>query len=288
MMDGLRLFVEGWDLFSDAVWTAVMAGLLLGYLGVFVVLRRMVFFSAALSQAASLGVTLAFWLRAQVVLLGWLTPTLGAFLLASASALLLLLDRGVTPLRRDGILGLIWLGGAAGTLAMGNYILEDIHDVQTVLFGTAVAVLPEDARAVVWTSLVLVAWQLWWRRGFLQASFDPEGAKVRGLPVQLLDAVLFLSLALAIALCTRVLGALPVFAFTVLPALAALQLARSPTQALIGASILGATTGGCGYVVAFLLAWPVGATQTLFGVLLVLVATCLRLLFVPSAAAASR
>ena len=50
------------------------------------------------------------------------------------------------------------------------------------------------------------------------------GARVQGMPVRALNAFLFVSIGLAVALCTRALGALPVFAFSVLPAMTALVL----------------------------------------------------------------
>ena len=55
-------FVSSWALYRDPVICGVVAGAVLGVLGVFVVLRRAVFVTAAVSQSAALGVALAFWL----------------------------------------------------------------------------------------------------------------------------------------------------------------------------------------------------------------------------------
>ena len=99
--------------------------------------------------------------------------------------------------------------------------------------------------------------------GFAASSFDPDGAAVRAMPVRLLDLGLLASLALAVAVTTFVLGALPAFAFSVPPALAALRLATNIPQTLLAAGLLGAVAGGGGYVVSFLLALPVGPVQTL-------------------------
>ena len=52
----LQTFLDGWDVFRDPVLASFVAGATLGLLGVYIVLRRMVFVSAALSQAAGLGV----------------------------------------------------------------------------------------------------------------------------------------------------------------------------------------------------------------------------------------
>jgi zinc transport system permease protein len=70
-------------------------------------------------------------------------------------------------------------------------------------------------------------------------------------------------LALAISLTTRVIGALPTFAFSVLPALVAIRIARNVPQALLLATTVGAIAGFSGYVVAFVYELPVGAAQTL-------------------------
>ncbi|MCA9559933.1 MAG: metal ABC transporter permease, partial [Myxococcales bacterium] len=143
------------------------------------------------------------------------------------------------------------------------------------LFGTAVAVVPEDFHRVVAVAAVLLILHGWWWRGFAAVSFDPDGARVRGLPARGLDVLLFAPLAVAVSVTTRVIGALPTFAFSVLPAVAALRLAPNVPTALMLAGVVGAGTGFAGYVLAFLWELPVGATQTLLGVAVAAVAAAL-------------
>lgn len=54
-------FQAGWELFRDPILCALIAGCVLGFLSVYVVLRRMVFVSAAVTNTAGLGVALAFF-----------------------------------------------------------------------------------------------------------------------------------------------------------------------------------------------------------------------------------
>jgi zinc transport system permease protein len=75
---------------------------------------------------------------------------------------------------------------------------------------------------------------------------------------------------------TRVLGALPVFAFSVLPAMAAILVANNVRAAMVLAALLGALAGGAGYVLAFLYTWPVGASQAAFAAALVAAAAVVR------------
>lgn len=277
MKEQLALFFSSWELFREPALAGLVAGALLGYLGVYVVLRRMVFLSAALSQSAGLGVTFAFYAQLHLGLSAALaSPTLFATVATLAAALLLLVEERPTRLRRESALGAVYLVGSAGALALGTRIVDEAHDIDSILFGSAVAVLPESFTLLLTAAVVLFALHLWWRRGFLQASFDRDGARVRGLPVGLLEGTLLASLAVAISVGTRILGALPVFAFSVLPAMAALRLSTNVPRGLFLATLFGALSGFAGYLVAFLYELPVGAAQTLTAAALFLLAAFLR------------
>jgi zinc transport system permease protein len=263
-------FFDSWELFRDPALAGAIVGFVLGFLGVYVIARRMVFLSAALSQCAGLGVAISFYAQIHFGLTGLAgSPRLGALLVTLTTALLLTTDRKAVATRRDSLLGFAFLLGSAGTLAVSTRIVQETQDIQSLLFGSAVAVLPEDLRFVLLTALAVTLLHLWWMRGFVQTSTDPDSATVRGLPVRLLESALLLSLALAISFFTQILGALPVFAFSVLPGMAALRVSRNLTIALAVAGIGGAACGFLGYVTAFQYDLPVGASQTLVGIALV-------------------
>lgn len=273
----LSEFFAAWEFFREPALTGLLAGAVLGLLGVYIVLRRMVFLSAAMSQCAGLGVTLAFFIQIHLgVAAAIASPTAGALALTLLAGIVVFSDRSSGGGRRDALLGILFVAGSAGTLALGTRIVQEIQDVQTILFGTAVAVMPEDFRMAATLALILLPLHLWWMRGFMQASFDAEGARVRNLPVGLLDGILLLSLAIAISVFTRIIGALPVFAFTVLPAFAAIRVSPSVRTALVTAMVLGSVTGFSGYVLAWRHDLPVGAAQALVGLALVAIAEILR------------
>ena len=258
-MSAWATFWGSWPLFADSVFAGAIAGGTLGLLGTYIVLRRMVFLSAALSQTAGFGVTLSF-------LVGFISPSLGAIALTFAVVAGLMIDNTADAARRDSYLGLAFLIGSAGTLAVGTRIVQEMQDIQTLLFGTAVAVVPADLLELGIVCGAMVALHIWWRRGFTQIAVDRVDAKVRGLPVRVLELLLLGSIAVVISVVTRVLGALPAFAFSVLPAMAALRVARNVDVALVFAALLGVVSGVVGYYVAFAWDLPVGASQTLVAV----------------------
>jgi zinc transport system permease protein len=90
--------------------------------------------------------------------------------------------------------------------------------------------------------------------------------------VPLLKVLLLATVALAVSVTTRTIGALPVFAFSTLPALAASRFCPSLGTTLPFAALLGAVAGFGGYLAAFVWELPVGASQTAVALLLFAVA----------------
>ncbi len=261
----LASFWAAWPLFEDAVLTGTLAGIALGIIGVFIVLGRMVFVSAALSQTASLGVTLAFYLQTLGVSATIASPSLGAMVISLAALTLIWRNTEQARARRDSMLGIIFLVGSAGTIMLASRVVQELHDVQTLLFGSSVAVLPEDFRTVLVLAIGIVVLYVWWWRGFVEVTYDEATARVRGMPVRLLKLVLMITVALGVSICTRVLGALPAFAFGVFPAMAAIAIAPNIPRAMAFAALAGGASGFGGYLLAYLYDFPVGASQVMMG-----------------------
>ena len=214
------LLIENWDLYQDPILAASISGLILGLLGVYVVSRRIVFVSAALSQTAALGVTLGFLVLTLTPVPEpvheWLPPVLSIALCLGLVFALTKVGESES-LGRDAVLGIAFIVPTALVLVIGPHIAQEMHEIEALLHGSAVLVRPLDLWAVGIAGALILSTQLVAFRGFVFASLDPVVAETQGLPVRLLDAVLFGSIALMTGLVTRALGSLPTFALTVLP-----------------------------------------------------------------------
>lgn len=273
----IAAFFELWELYGDATLAGMMAGALLGVLGVYVVLQRQVFLAAAVSQTAGLGATLAFFLAAKVGAEGFLAdPTLMSVIVTVAAVLLVSTGPAARSEHRDALLGIAFLVGSAGVLALGWYIPNDKADIEAAVFGSPLAIVPTDLHSLEALVLGLLGLHAWGWRGFAAVSFDREGARVRGLPVRTLELGLGVGLAVAIATCTRILGALPTFAFAVLPAFAAVRAASNVAWALVLAGLLGAASGFGGYLLSYLADLSVNAGHALSALLVAAAVEILR------------
>lgn len=255
-----------WLLFRDAILAAIISGGVLALLGVYVVARRIVFVSAALSQVSALGVVLGFFLVSTLTLGGGLAGILpvGLALILALSAVLALAWIGDSPsLGRDAVLGIAFIVPTALVLVLGPKIPSEMHSVEQILHGSAVLVRPGDLYAIAAAGAAVLIAQLVAFRGFVFASLDPQVARTQGVPVRILDMALFASIAIMTGLVTRALGAMPTFALTVLPAIAVLGLRIGLRNVFILAALIGAASGAGGFIVAYMMDWSVGASQTL-------------------------
>lgn len=262
----LEELMTHWSLYRDPILCALAAGAVLGLLGVYVVSRRIVFVSAALSQSAAFGIVLGFFWVASLSLSGVAAAVvpMGLALVLAMAVVLALTWVGERPsMGRDAILGIAFIVPTALVLVLGPAIPHEMHSIEQILHGSAALVRKADLYAIAGVGAVVVAIQLVAFRGFIFATLDPLVARTQGVPVRTLDLVLFASIAVMTGLVTRALGALPTFGLTVLPAIGVLGLKIGLRNVFILAAIVGAVSGGGGYLVAYFLDWSVGASQTL-------------------------
>jgi len=252
-------------LYWDPIACAVVAGFVLGALGAFVVLRRAVFVTAAVSQAAGLGVALAFLLGMSAHV--EIPPLAGALVLSLGVAVVLAAPFERWNLGRDGVIGAVFVGCSALALMVGTRIAAEAHDIQSILFGTAVLVSGDDLAAVLIAGAVVLTLLLCAYGWLVFVGFDRESAIVQGLPVRSLDALLWVMVAVMVGVATRALGALPVFAFIVAPALGCASALKRLSAVVAASAVLGALSGGVGYAVAFFGEFPVGASQSITAIL---------------------
>jgi len=251
-------FWEASFLWRDPLIAASLAALLCAFVGVYVVLKRSAFASAAVSQAAGLGVVLALLLPH--VGGAHLPPLAVGIVAGTLSAGLFGLSRRGGRVGVETSIALAYVVAAAASLLLGTFLTHEYEAVHGILFGDAVAAPPEELWALAVTALAVAALHLAFVRQFLFVSFDPETAAAMGVPVRRYSVALYFSAGLAISVATRAVGALPVFALTVVPAAGGLllsdRLGRVFAYALLAA--VGATL--LGYYLSFVWSLPTGAT----------------------------
>jgi ABC-type Mn2+/Zn2+ transport system permease subunit len=244
-----------------ALLAALCLGPLCAVLGVFVIARRMAFFSDTISHSALAGVALGFWF-------GFVEPTLPmiGFSLLVAAAMMWLKER--TDLLTDTILALL----LSGSVALGVTVLSLLRSsnglnyqaqLNRYLFGDIVAIGWPD----VWLGgalLVLVGTGL-----FVQLSpltlmaAQEEMAQVCGVPVRRLNYFFILVLTLTVAMSIRLLGIILVTSLLVIPPAAARNLSRNLRQQILLSLVIGLIGAVGGTIASYQLDVPCGSAIVL-------------------------
>lgn len=271
-------FVRSYTFWWDAMVVGIVTGLACGFLGIYVVVRRMIFLSAMLSQVSAASVALSFYLGGVSLLPHF--PSTHFFLslaVTFAVAIGFAWVGSFGRISREGSIGFIYLAASAASVLIASRLREDVHDISTILFGSAAVVDTGDVTKVSITSVGVLLLQAFLFKDFIFASFDPEGARLARLPERLLSVFLLLSVAAVISVSTQAMGALPVFGLTVLPPLAALAVTERLMPAFIFSSIIGGGSAALGYFLSFVLSLPTGATITALASLVLLIALASRI-----------
>lgn len=276
-MSALDAFLSAHELWRAPLAASLVAGALLGFLGVFVVLRRTVFVSAALTQLSTVGLVFGLFLEERLHIEAehahhQLGMAMG-FAVVGAVALDALRSR---RLPAEAVVGGAWvIASAAVVLGVGK-LVHAAHDLGGMVFGNAVAVPDDELWMIGAVALLCAAVHAAFRKELIFVSFDPETARAQGLVTWRWEALLSVTVGLAIPASARALGALPVFALLTLPASAALLLRLRLGAAFALAAALGVLAAGGGYLASWFAETPTGATMVAVAALFLLPGAALR------------
>jgi len=230
------------DLLDSFLIRALIAGccvaLIAAPFGCFVVWRRLAYFGDTLAHSALLGVVLGLWLR--------LDATLAVLLVCLSVAVLLFVAERRGQLSSDTLLGILSHSSLALGL-VGIAFFETLRvDLVSYLFGDILSVTRADLLWIGCGGGLALALLLFFWKPLLALAVNVELARVEGLPVERLQLLFVVLLALVVALLMKVVGLILVTALLIIPAATAQRLARSPEGMALLAVMFGllAVVGG--------------------------------------------
>src|SRR5512133_1446882 len=189
-MTWLTGFWSARDIWRDPLLASIVAGALLGFLGVYVVLRRTVFVSAALTQLSTLGLIVALLVEERIhVETEHASEQLAVAVAFSIAGALVL---GAWRSRRLPAEASVGAGGvvASALVVLGtSRLVHAAHDLAGMVFGNAVAVTNAELAVLAAVLVVTGVVHLLFEKELVFSSFDPETARALGVRVGLWDTV---------------------------------------------------------------------------------------------------
>lgn len=249
-----------------ALIIAVMASVVCGVIGTYVVLRGMAFIGDAVAHAVFPGLAVAFVIQGNLVLGGAVAGVVTAILVAVFSQ-----NRRI---REDSIIGVFFVAAFALGIVVISFSPGYSGSLQQFLFGSITGIPDEDLYTVAITGLVLLLILFAFHKEFVAVTLDREMARATGIPVFALDLLLYVMVAIAIVISIQTIGNILVLALLITPAAAA----RLLTDRLGVMMLLGPVIGGASALVGMYVSWsldlPVGGTIVLVATTVFLLAWC--------------
>lgn len=206
--------------------TGIFIGVASGYLGAFMILRRMALVGDALSHVALPGIALA--------LLFNINPFIGAFAALFIGILFVWLLENRTHLPTESLIGLFF----TFSLAVGILITPE-QELLEALFGDISKITPTDmVLAVVFSTLVIVVMSRIYKK-FILSTLSNDLAISTGIKVKALNFVFLVMVAIIVALGIKSVGTLLTGALVIIPAISARNISSSLSSYTVGSAIIG-------------------------------------------------
>src|SRR5438132_159197 len=245
-----------YDFFIRGLIAATVASGLCGFIGVYVVLRKMSYIGHGLSHAVFGGAVVSFVMDFDFYI--------GSTVWGFGSALLIIL---MTRVRRfiaaDAAIGIITTSSFALGVALISHYHKFTRNFDAALFGNILGVDNTDLAAIIAVTAVTLGLVVLLYRRLLFTTFDPEVAPFFGVDTNWMDAIFALILASAIVVSLRVLGATLIAATLVIPPITA-RLLTDHFGRMMGLSVLiGALSGFFGIYISYYVDIASGASIVL-------------------------
>ena len=242
-----------------ALIAGVLAAVLCGCIGTWVVLRGLAFFGDAMSHGMLPGVAIA--------------SILGGHLMFGAAVSALVMAAGITwvsresKLSQDVSIGLLFVGMLAIGVVIVSHSQSFAVDLTSFLFGDVLGVRAEDLVVLAIAACLGVLACVVLRRPFLALAFDERKAATLGLRPGWAHIAMLVLTAMAVVASFQVVGTILVFGLLIGPPATAYLLFVRIGAIMIAASAIGAAATFLGLLVSWHAETSAGATIALLTVL---------------------
>lgn len=237
---------------QKAIVAAVLISVACGVVGSYVVIKRIVSLSGAISHAAFGGVGMGYFLG--------VNPVLAAIPFSIVSAMAIGGVRQVAKISEDTAIGILWSVGMAIGVIFINLTPGYAPDLFSYLFGSILTVSNSDLLIMLVLDLIIVAVVYIFRREFLAVSFDEEFSSVTGVHALGIYLLLLALVALSVVVLIKAVGVILLIALFTIPAAIAKQYSYNIRNLMILATVIGIILTTTGLILSYIFDLASGAT----------------------------
>jgi zinc transport system permease protein len=244
---------------QNAIAASILASIICGVIGPFIVTRRMVFISGGLSHTAFGGLGIAYWLGTN--------PLYGAVVFVLGAAIVIAgLEKKIDG--NDLLIGILWALGVAIGIVFIHMTPGFTPDLMTFLFGNILTVPRSDISTALILVVVICLVVFVFFKGFVSLALDEDYARARGLPVEALNLCMMILIALSIVILLQVVGIILVIALLTIPVAIAQEISLHFKRIMVLSTLWGIAICLAGLTLSYFAELPSGASIILLGTLI--------------------
>lgn len=244
-----------YEFIRNAIMAGILASISCGIIGVYVVVKRIVFISGGIAHASFGGIGLGYYLG--------INPILGVLPFSIASALSMGWVSKRSRLPEDTAIGILWAMGMSIGIILVSMTPGYAPDLMTYLFGNILTVPFSDIVLMLVLDAIIILVVCSFYKEFLALCFDEEFATVRGVAAERLYLVLLCLIALTVVVLIRVVGVILVIALLTIPAAMSRQFTSNLKKMMLLSILFGAVFSSGGIWLSYMFDVPSGATIVL-------------------------
>ncbi|MBU9980125.1 metal ABC transporter permease [Proteus mirabilis] len=244
MNELMEFFIEPFQypFMQRAIIAAVIIGIACAILSCYMVLKGWSLMGDAISHAVLPGVVLAYVTAIPL--------TIGAFLSGLFCSFATGYLKEHSRIKEDTVMGIVFSGMFAVGLVIFASVDTDQH-LMHILFGNILGITPDVLIQISAICLITITIMLVKQKDFMLYCFDPNQARIVGLPVALLHYGLLSILALTIVASMQAVGIILVVAMLISPGITAYLLTRSFSRMITLAILFSVISSVIGTFISF-------------------------------------
>lgn len=246
--------------FQNALAGSLLASIVCGFIGTYIVTRRLVFISGGITHASFGGIGLGVF--------SGINPVISAMVFAvlSACGVQCLSQRG--DVREDSAIAVFWTFGMSVGIICCFLTPGFMPDLPSFLFGSILTIGKADLWLLAGLSIVVTAIFTLFYRSILSVSFDNCFARSQHLPVTFIEYMMMALIAMTIVSTLRMVGIVLAISLLTIPQMTA-NLFTYSFKRMIGLSIvIGWADCLSGLAISYALNVPSGASIIFVSIIL--------------------
>ena len=254
--------------FQNALLGAFLASILCGFIGTYIVTRRLVFISGGITHASFGGIGIGVY--------AGINPVLSAMVFAILSAFGVQWMEKRTDVRKDSAIAMFWTLGMSVGIICCFLTPGFMPDLPSFLFGSILAIETGDLWLLAILTLAVALLFTFLLRPIQSIAFDSTFARSQHLPVAALEYMMMTLIAMTIVATLKLVGIVLAISLLTIPQMTA-NLFTYSYKKMIGASILiGCIDCTVGLYASYLLNVPSGATIIFVSIVLFAIAKIIK------------